>query len=77
MLLARGLTMRLVVVVTCSVMVSCLGVLPVSIFTMVIAMTPAAAQQGDLNAILRRFNELVEAGNYPAALMQAQSSKPG
>jgi hypothetical protein len=28
---------------------------------------PAAAQQGDLNAILRRFNELNDAGNYPGA----------
>ena len=37
-----------------------------------IAMAPAAAQQGDLNAILKRFSELYAAGNYPAALVEAQ-----
>jgi len=36
------------------------------------AFTPAAAQQADLNAIYKRFNELYEAGNYPAALVEAQ-----
>ena len=32
----------------------------------------AAAQQGDLDAIHRRYKELYSAGNYPAALAEAQ-----
>ena len=64
--------MRLVRAAAYAVMLSCLGVLPGSIFIMVIAMAPAAAQQGDLNAINKRFSELYAAGNYPAALMEAQ-----
>src|SRR5271157_1916283 len=72
MLSARGVTMRLVRAVACAVKLSCLGILPGSLFFAVIAMAPAVAQQGDLNAILRRFNELNNAGNYPAALAEAQ-----
>ena len=33
---------------------------------------PAAAQQGDLNTMQRRFDQLYEAGNYPAALEEAK-----
>src|SRR6266446_2462747 len=40
-------------------------------------MAPAAAQQGDLDASLRRFNELYAAGNYPAALVEAQKLEAG
>ena len=40
-------------------------------------MAPAAAQQGDLGATLRRFNELYAAGNYPAALVEAQKLEAG
>jgi hypothetical protein len=32
----------------------------------------AAAQETDLNAIFRRFQELHAAGNYPAALREAE-----
>ena len=53
-------------------MLGWLGVLPGSIFMMVIAMAPAAAQQDDLNAIEKRFNQFYAAGDYPAALMEAQ-----
>jgi hypothetical protein len=48
----------------------CLIVL-LSIFLVAIASAPAEAQ-GDLNASLRRFNELNHAGDYPAALAEAQ-----
>ena len=64
--------MRRTAAIACAVMLSCLGVLPGSIVIVVIAMAPAAAQQTDLNAILRRSNELHAAGNYPAALVEAQ-----
>ena len=64
MLLARGLTMRLVRAAACAVMLSCLGILPGSLFFVVIDLAPAAAQQGDLNAIQKRYNELYAAGNY-------------
>ena len=40
-----------------------------------VAMAPVAAQQGDLNAISKRFKELYAAGNYPAALVEAQKSR--
>jgi tetratricopeptide (TPR) repeat protein len=53
-------------------MLGWLGVLPGSIFIMVIAMAPAAAQPDDLNAIEKRFNQFYAAGDYPAALMEAQ-----
>jgi hypothetical protein len=37
-----------------------------------IGMAPGAAQQGDPNAIFRRWSEPHAAGNYPAALVEAQ-----
>jgi CHAT domain-containing protein/tetratricopeptide (TPR) repeat protein len=40
-------------------------------------LTPAAAQQIDLNAISKRANELYAAGNYPAALVEAQKFEAG
>jgi tetratricopeptide (TPR) repeat protein len=49
-----------------------LGVLSGTASVAVIVIAPAAAQQGDLNAIFKRFNELYAAGNYPAALVEAQ-----
>src|SRR5262245_8757520 len=48
----------------------------VGISTLVV-LTPAAAQQTDLNAILTRANELYAAGNYPAALTEAQKLEAG
>ena len=69
--------MRLVRAAACTVMLSCLGILPGSLFFVVIDLAPAAAQQGDLNAILRRFNELYDAGNYAAALVEAQKHEAG
>jgi CHAT domain-containing protein len=54
-------------------MLSCLGILPGSLFFVVIDLAPAAAQQADLNAIHKRFKELYAAGNYAAALVEAQT----
>ena len=53
----------------------CLGVLPGSIFLVVIGTTPAATQQGDLDAIDKRFSDLYAAGNYAAALVEAQKAE--
>src|SRR6516225_5410959 len=69
--------MRLVSAAACAVMLSCLDVLPGSLFVVVVAMAPAAAQQGDLAAILKRFNALYGAGDYPAALAEAQKVEAG
>jgi CHAT domain-containing protein/tetratricopeptide (TPR) repeat protein len=65
--------MRLTTAAACALISRCLGMLLGATLFLVIATAPAAAQQvGDLNAILRRFNELNDAGNYPAALVEAQ-----
>jgi tetratricopeptide (TPR) repeat protein len=37
----------------------------------------SARAQDDLNAILKRFNDLYAAGNYPAALVEAQKLEAG
>jgi CHAT domain-containing protein/ribosomal protein S7 len=53
------------------------GVLGAAFFV-VIAMSPAVAQQvGDLKATLKRFEELYNARNYPAALVEAQKIEAG
>jgi CHAT domain-containing protein/tetratricopeptide (TPR) repeat protein len=52
-------------------MLSCLGIMPGSLFFVVIDLAPAAAQPGDLNAIQKRYNKLYHAGNYAAALVEA------
>ena len=44
-------------------------VLSVTTLLFIIAVTPAASQQGDPVAIQKQFNELYAAGNYPAALV--------
>jgi CHAT domain-containing protein/tetratricopeptide (TPR) repeat protein len=72
-----GAAMRLVRAVACAVMLSCPAALPGSMFFGLIGMAPAAAQQTDLGAILRRSNELRAAGNYPAALVEAQKYEAG
>jgi CHAT domain-containing protein/Tfp pilus assembly protein PilF len=64
--------MRPVVAAAFGVMLSCLSVLSGTTLFVMIAMAPAAAQQGDLNAIQKRYNELYAAGNYGAALVEAQ-----
>src|SRR5271166_915342 len=64
--------MRPVVAAACAGILHCLGVLSGTASFAVIAIAPAAAQQGDLNAIFKRFSELYHAGNYSAALVEAQ-----
>jgi tetratricopeptide (TPR) repeat protein len=64
--------MRPAVVAACAGILHCLGVLSGTASVAVIVIAPAVAQQGDLNAIFKRFNELYAAGNYPAALVEAQ-----
>src|SRR5215471_6686276 len=56
----------------CHVLLRCLGVLLGTTLLMVIALAPAAAQKGDLEAIVKRYDQLFAAGNYPAALVEAQ-----
>jgi CHAT domain-containing protein/Tfp pilus assembly protein PilF len=41
------------------------------------ALVPAAAQQVDLNATQKRFDQFYEAGNYPAALEEAKKLEAG
>ena len=53
------------------------SVLSVTTLLFIIAVTPAASQQGDPVAIQKRFNELYAAGNYPAALVEAQKLEAG
>ena len=69
--------MRLARVAGCAVMLSRLGLVPGPLFFLFIALAPAAAQQVDLNAIQRRFNQFYDAGNYPAALEEAKKLEAG
>jgi tetratricopeptide (TPR) repeat protein len=56
----------------------CLGLLASVTLFGIIAIAPAAGQQGDdLNAVLKRFTELFAAGDYPAALIVAQEFEAG
>jgi hypothetical protein len=64
--------MRLMTGAACALILSCLSVLSGATLLFTSAVAPAAAQQGDLNAILKRAKELDAAGNYPAALIEAQ-----
>jgi CHAT domain-containing protein/Tfp pilus assembly protein PilF len=55
------------------------GLVPVLVtsFCTVIAISSAAAQQANLNAIVNHFNAYYVAGNYPAALAEAQKFEAG
>jgi tetratricopeptide (TPR) repeat protein len=72
MLSARKLPMQLAATAACALILRCLGVLLGATLFVLIAMAPAAAQQGDLNAIVKRYNEFMDAANYAAALVEAQ-----
>jgi tetratricopeptide (TPR) repeat protein len=65
--------MRPVSAAACAGILHCLGVLSGTTSFTVIAIGLATAQQGDFDAILKRFNELYAAGKYSAALVEAQS----
>src|SRR5262245_35883612 len=49
-----------------------LSALLIVVSTFLMSPPPAAGQQADLNAILKRFNQFYDAGNYSAALVEAQ-----
>jgi hypothetical protein len=53
-----------------------LGMLMGMTLFVLVAIVTAAAQQGDLDAILRHFKELYAAGDYAAALVEAQKLEP-
>ena len=55
-----------------AVVLLCLSVLPGVTLLLLIAMGPAVAQHVDVAAIYKRWQELFEGGNYPAALVEAQ-----
>jgi hypothetical protein len=64
--------MRIAKAAVCALTLSCLSALSAATLLFNSAAAPAAAQQGDLNAIFRRFSEFYNAGNYSAALIEAQ-----
>jgi hypothetical protein len=67
----RQLAMRLAA--ACVMILRCAGIVSAAGPITLTVTTPAAAQQiGDLNVILGRVDELLRAGNYPAALIEAQ-----
>jgi CHAT domain-containing protein/Tfp pilus assembly protein PilF len=53
----------------------CFGTLLGSLCFVMIALAPSAGQQGDLNAILKRQSQFMEAGDYAAALVEAQKAE--
>jgi tetratricopeptide (TPR) repeat protein len=69
--------MRPVATVVYPLILRCLSILSGATLLLTGAIAPAAAQQGDLNAIFRRFSEFYDAGNYPAALVEAQKFEAG
>jgi len=69
--------MRFAAVAACAVILRCLGILPGATLFMGIDLAPAAAQQGDLNAIQKRYNQFYDAGNYAAALGEARKLEAG
>ena len=69
--------MRFAIAGGCVLLMRCLSVLSGATLLFTSTVAAAAAQQGDLDAILRRFHELYAAGNYPAALVEAQKLEAG
>ncbi len=60
------------------ILLRCLAALLGATLFVLLSMSPAVAQRGgDLDAILRRFSELRAAGNYAAALVEAQRFEAG
>ena len=53
-------------------MLSCLAVAPSATWFVLVSPTPAIAQQDDLDVIAKRHSEFMSAGNYAAALAEAQ-----
>jgi tetratricopeptide (TPR) repeat protein len=64
--------MRLTAPAAFAVKLLCLAnLLRASLFALIVII-PATAQQGDSDTTWKRFNELYDAGNYPAALVEAR-----
>jgi hypothetical protein len=53
------------------------GFLIGAILFVLIELSPADAQQRDLEAIYKRYNELFDGGNYPAAFVEVQKFEAG
>jgi tetratricopeptide (TPR) repeat protein len=64
--------MRVTQAATCDLILRCLSALLGATLFALIAMAPAVAQQGNPDAIFKRFRTLQQAGNYDEALVQAQ-----
>jgi CHAT domain-containing protein/tetratricopeptide (TPR) repeat protein len=64
--------MRLTTAAVFALLVRCLKTLMGTTLLMLVAMAPSAAQQTDLNTIYKRIGELYDAGDYPAALAEAE-----
>jgi hypothetical protein len=77
MAIGRRLTVRLAAVAVRSAIFCRLVVLLGATLFMAIYLVAATAQQDDLNAIQTRINELYAAGNYAAALVEAQKLEAG
>jgi tetratricopeptide (TPR) repeat protein len=69
--------MGLATAAPCTLIMRCLIMLSGLTLFLVTDITPAATQQSDLNGSLRRFNDSYNAGNYAAALVEAQKLEAG
>jgi CHAT domain-containing protein len=69
--------MRFATAAACALILRCFSALLGATLLFTIAVVPAAAQQGNLDAILKRFNEFFDANNYAAALIEARRYEAG
>jgi hypothetical protein len=67
--------MRVTLAVVRVLISRCIGILLGMLCFMVIGLAPTAGQQGDLNAILRRQTQFMNAGDYAAALVEAEKAE--
>jgi tetratricopeptide (TPR) repeat protein/CHAT domain-containing protein len=65
--------MGLIRAVAWAAMLACLAIPPCSILRVTLGLAPAAAQSTDIDAGRNRFKELYAAGNYTAALVEAEA----
>jgi tetratricopeptide (TPR) repeat protein len=65
--------MRIIRAAACVVILNSLAIPSVSGLFMTIGVTSAAAQQDNKEAVLKRFKERYAAGDYEAALLEAQT----
>ena len=72
---ARELAMRVAVAAARAFMWRCSSRLLGSLCFLVIALAPSAGQQGDLNGILKRQSQFMEAGDYAAALVESAEGR--